>query len=167
GAIATLRRAGVAARLAQGAVVALICAIVAQQAFTVYLVYRNRRDEVNYRAADGPRRHYRLFFFDHSWESFDDALDWLNAHAGPKDVIASTTPEWVWLRTGRKSIFPPFDANAEREQADLDSVPVRYIVVDSFPQRGVMARYVRPLVEKTNSDWRPGYITPNNTVYER
>jgi hypothetical protein len=167
GAIATLRPAGVAARIAQSAFVALICAILAQQAFTVYLTYRIRRNEVNYRAADGTRRQYHLFFFDHSWESFDDALDWLNAHAGQKDVIASTTPEWVWLRTGRKSIFPPFDATPDREQADLDSVPVRYIVVDSFPVLDVMARYVRPLVEKTNSDWRPVYIAPNNTVYER
>ena len=54
-------------------------------------------------------------------------------------------PEWVWLRTGRKSIFPPFDATPDREQADLDSVPVRYIVVDSFRVMGVMAR-LRPPV---------------------
>jgi len=167
GAIAMLRRAGIAARIAQSGFVALICAIVAQQAFTVYLMYRNRCNEVDYRAADGTHRHYHLFFFDRSWESFDDALDWLNAHAGPNDVIAATTPEWVWLRTGRKSIFPPFDATPDREQADLDSVPVHFIVLDSFGVMGVMARYVRPLVEKTNSDWRPVYSAGDNTVYER
>ena len=167
GAIGMLRPAGVATRIARGAFVALICAIVVQQAFTVYLIYRNRRNEVNYRVADGTNRHYHLFFFDHSWVSFDDALDWLNTHAGPNEVIAATTPEWVWLRTGRKSIFPPFDATPEREQADLDSVPIRYIVVDSFGVMGVMPRYVRPLVEKTNSDWRPVYSAGDNTVYER
>jgi len=166
GTIATLCLPGVAARISQSAFVALICAIVVQQAFTVYLVYQ-RRNQVNYRTADGTRRQYHLFFFDHSWESFDDALDWLNAHARSNDVIAATTPEWVWLRIGRKSIFPPFDATPDREQAGLDSVPVRYIVVDSFPVLDVMARYVRPLVEKTNSDWRPVYIAPNNTVFER
>ena len=167
GVIAMLHPTGVAARIARGAFVVLVCAILIQQAFTIYLIYRNRRNEVNYRAANGTGRQYHLFFFDHSWQSFDDALDWLNAHAGPKDVIAATTPEWVWLRTGRKSIFPPFDATSDREQANLDSVPVRYIVVDSFPQMGVMARYVRPLVEKTNSNWRPVYTAGSNTVYER
>jgi hypothetical protein len=168
GAIATLRSVGVSARIAQGTFIALICAIVAQQAFTIYLIYQ-RRYEVSYRAADGTLRHYHLFFFDHSWQSFDDALAWLNAHAGPNDVIASTIPERVWLLTGRKSIFPPFDVTPERAQVDLDSVPVRYIIVDSFrlPLMGVMTRYVRPLVEKTNSHWRPIYVTPNNTVYER
>ena len=57
-------------------------------------------------------------------------VDRLRARARAGDVVAATDPQWVYLRSGLKSVFPPFDLDPARAQRLLDSVPVTFLMVD-------------------------------------
>jgi hypothetical protein len=75
-----------------------------------------------------------LFFYGiDGYRDLDAALDWLRTDARPGDVVAASMPAWVYVRTGLKAVMPPFERDRDTMQALLDSVPVRYVVVDASP----------------------------------
>jgi hypothetical protein len=78
---------------------------------------------------------YKLFYYAPLGTAFDQALDWLQHRAEPSDVIAATDPQWVYLRTGRKAVLPPFEPNGKTAQRLIDTVPVKYLIVESKPER--------------------------------
>src|SRR3954469_8501690 len=45
------------------------------------------------------------------WKAQDQAIDWLIANASPEDIVATSTPHWVFIRTGLKAVMPPFEAD--------------------------------------------------------
>ena len=73
---------------------------------------------------------YRLFFYMDSYRALDSGVDWLMAHAKPNDVIAVSMPHWVYLRTGNKTVMPPFESDPIKAEQLLESVPVTYLILD-------------------------------------
>jgi len=112
-------------------------------------------------------RRQKLFFYRPSYAALDSALDWLRDRARPTDILASSMPHWLYLRTGLRSVMVPFERNSARAQKDLDSVPVKFLVV----QHGGpidMAPYVVDLVS-SGAAWKSIYSDPGAYVqiYER
>src|SRR4029453_7797285 len=91
--------------------------------------------------------------------ALDAGLDWLGSRARPDDVVTASMPQWVYLRTGLKTIMPPFVADPARAQALLDSVPVRFVVVDGAAV-DFTREYTLPLVESSRDRWVFVYSNP-------
>ncbi len=117
-------------RGARGVAAALFCLILAQQTATAVVAFTKWRSWVQIRGRHGEPESYRLFFYHDAYRALDEALDRLRAEAAPGDVIAVSMPHWAYLRTGLKSVMPPFEADPAVAQRLLDSVPVRFLIVD-------------------------------------
>jgi hypothetical protein len=154
---------------APAALAVVFLGILSIQAGAVYLVFSRSHDPVAYRGFQGEEQRYRLFYYNRDWAQFDQALDWLRGRAAPDDVIATSTPEWVYLRTGRKAVFPPFEADPGRALGMMDSVPVRYLIADHFDFLDVIGRYALPAVERFPSGWKLVYGSPGGKlrIYQR
>jgi hypothetical protein len=132
-------------------------------------IYIGRRYPVSYTDASGNKIVHALFFYYQSWRSLDMSLEWLQQRASPEDVIATTWPHWAYLRTGLKAVIPPMVVDGTLVQPLLDSVPVKYIVLDDTDYPGISQRYVAPAIEQHLGQWRRVYGAPGDlaAIYER
>jgi len=130
------------------------------QLFTLYTAYVVQAGQATYRDRNGHVVSSRLFFYkEDGYRELDAGLDWLMAHAKSTDVVAASMPHWVYLRTGLKSIMPPFERDLHHMQALLDSVPVTYVVVDTSPVN--LARdYTVPLLKNSPDRWALVHAVP-------
>jgi len=138
----------------------LVCAIaigiVLQQIVTTGAVYAKRHLPVQYQTRQGETIGYRLFFYMDSYRALDSGVDWLIAHADSRDIIAVAMPQWVYLRTGNKTVMPPFESDPVKAQQLLESVPVSYLIMDE----GLAIdskRFTKGVVERFPDRWRVVY----------
>ncbi len=105
--------------------------LVAGQLLVLGHIYVTDFRPANHWTREGRDVQYQLFSYGPTFEDFDRAVSWVGAHADAEAVIASSQPLWVFLRTGRRSVMPPFERDRVRHQSLLPSVPVDYLIVDS------------------------------------
>jgi hypothetical protein len=151
------------ARASLAVTAAMAAIVLSLGAFTTVRGYTDDFREVVHRDWRGHRVEYRLFTYGQDYEELDRGLEWLEAHASPGDVVASTTPQWVYVRTGLRAVMPPFEPDGASGQALIDSVPVRFFVVADWLSR----RYALPTEAGAAGYWRKVYSTPHCTIYER
>lgn len=122
-----------------------------------------------YETVAGERRGYRLFFYGQDWRNHDETLDWLERNADAGGIVATSTPHWVYLKTGLQSVMPPFEPDVKQAQRLMDSVPVRYLIVDSLEFIDVSRRYAAPVVEAFPERWELVYSSAQKTsvIYRR
>lgn len=130
------------------------------QLFTLYTAYVVQAGQATYHDRNGHVVSSRLFFYqEDGYRELDAGLDWLMVHARPTDILAASMPHWVYLRTGLKSIMPPFERDPDKMQALLDSVPVMYVVLDASPVN--FARdYIVPLLKHSPDHWSLVHSVP-------
>jgi hypothetical protein len=152
---------------------AIILVILVQQLGTFYRVSRDSHNRVVYTSQTGAKIEYRLYFYSDAGRALDEGLDWLKRRAKPGDVVVSSTPHWVYLRTGLKSIMPPFEANPYKAQRLVESVPGSYLILNEGIDHVVIdaEKYVYPVVQKFADRWTRVYIdktSPNRfEIYQR
>jgi len=131
-------------------------------------MYRYHLDSVRSETRQGKLVDYRLFYYDAASKSLDEGLDWLKRKAKADDVVATAMPHWAYLREGFKAVRPPLEANSERAQTLLDSVPVAYVVLDKSDE-GHSNAYMIPLLQGSPRAWQLVYEDENGPVriYER
>jgi hypothetical protein len=130
--------------------------ILLEEGLTFAMIYRDMRQKVAYVDRNGERVAYRLFFYKDAYRALDAGLDWLKQRSGPGDVVASSMPHWIYLRTGLKAIMPPFETDPVRAQELLDSVPVTFIIQD----RGFdldTRKYLSPVIHAFPERWKLVY----------
>jgi len=153
-------RAVKAARLVAGLLIGLVFLF---QGLTLYRVYVQEMGQTAYLDRDGHVVSSRLFFYKKGgYRELDAGLDWLMTHAQPTDVVAASMPHWVYLRTGLKSVMPPFERDLDTMQALLDSVPVAYVVVDSSTVN-FTRDYTRPLLKQFSERWSLVHVIDDPT----
>jgi hypothetical protein len=108
---------------------------------------------VAYDAGGGERVEYRLFFYNDLYRATNAGLDWLKNWAKEGDVMAATNPQWAYLRTGIKSVLPPLEMDAAKAQRLLDTVPVKFLIVDE----GMFKKYTSQVVATYPDRWRRVY----------
>ncbi|HXE80754.1 MAG TPA: hypothetical protein VNK41_08400 [Vicinamibacterales bacterium] len=125
--------------------------VIALQVAVVAAVHVREYRPAAYEMHNGVTINQRLFYYDDAQEGFDRAVDYVDAHADRDDVVAAGVPHWIHLRTGLKTVMPPFEADAASAQTLLDSVPVDYLLVGS----DVIAseRYTVPVVRQCSEAW--------------
>ena len=124
--------------------------------------------DVAYQGRDSRPVRYRLFYYGEPWRKHDAAIDWIARHARRESVVITTTPQWVYLRTGLLSVMPPYEIDAKRADELMASVPPRYLIIDNLPFLDVARRYAAPVVARFPERWRlvfPGDST-GSSVYE-
>src|SRR2546426_6359609 len=41
---------------------------------------------------------FRSLYFTPAWKHHEEALDWLGRHADTHDIVATTTPHWLYIK---------------------------------------------------------------------
>ena len=134
----------------------VVVGIALQQITTTVAVYANRHLPVQYQTRQGDTVGYRLFFYMDSYRALDSGVDWLMAHSKPSDVIAVSMPHWAYLRTGNKTVMPPFESDPIKAEQLLESVPVTYLILDE----GLAIdskRFMKGVVEGFPDRWKRVY----------
>ena len=147
----------------------VLAGMLAQEGFAIYKVYTKQHRPVDYLDDTGRRREQRLFFYTQAWRSHDAALDWLRGVVRPDDIIATSTPHWAYLKTGRRAVLPPFEADVRAARRLLEAVPVKYLVVDSLEFVDVSRRYAAPIARAYHREWTLIYSSADSTsrIYRR
>jgi hypothetical protein len=123
-----------------------------------------------YHSRSGARVNYRQLWYRQPDQDLDESIDWIEAHARPRDVVACSMPHWVFLRTNLKAVMPPFEVDVATAQRYLDSVPVRYLVEeDPAKLTNFGSRYMGPMLRTFPENWHLVHVSPgsNAKVYER
>ena len=145
------RRFGRAVPLALPATAALL--MLAVQLYCLRQAARYLGD-VAYQGRDGRPVRYRLLYYDDPWRKHDAAIDWIARHASKESIVVTSTPQWVYLRTGLRSVMPPFEADPARADRLLASVPGHYLILDNLSFVDVSRRYAAPVAARFPERWR-------------
>lgn len=141
--------------------------------FSVQLVALARKyresAKASYKIKNGERQEYRLFFYTSAWQLHDGALDWLEGVAGHREIVATSTPQWAYLKTGLPAVMPPFEPDVREAQRLLDSVPVSYLVLDHLEFLDISRRYAAPIVKMLPERWELIYSSAErgSQIYRR
>lgn len=129
-------------------------------------MYATQHHDVAYERHGQPVR-YRLFYYAPEGRDYDAALDWLDRRASPDDMLAAADPQWAYLRTGRRSVAPPFVIDGKKGQQLIDSVPVKYLLAPV--KSGDYRRFTAALLAANPDAWRRVWIGTHGTldVYQR
>jgi hypothetical protein len=149
--------------------VVVVLGILSTQAAVLLRVYTTKHQPATYEDASGQRHEYRLFFHPRAWQRYDAALEWLKRAAKPEEIVATSTPHWVYLQTGLRAVMPPFEPDVAEAQRLVDSVPVDYLIVDDLAFVDVTRRYVAPIVKAFPERWALIHSTPDGgtRIYRR
>ena len=132
---------------------ALLSLIFASQVPALFVLFTKWHQKVDWQTTNGARLEYRLFFYQGFYPAADAAFGWLRGQASARDVVAATDPQWVYLRTGLKSVLPPLEPDPAKAQSLLDSVPVTFLMVDE----GDLKAYMAPVVTAHPDRWRRAF----------
>jgi hypothetical protein len=110
---------------------------------------------------------YRLFAHDSSWQDWEQAAAWINAHAPRNAIVATSAPHSLYLHTGLRAVLPPMESDPVRARLLLQAVPVSYVIVDNLEFVDVSRRYARPAVESDSTSWHVVQSIDETKIYER
>jgi hypothetical protein len=153
-------------RLVQSAVGAALGIVLTAQLLVLGAVFTERHEPVATAPTMPPQR---LFFYPPSWRLHDEALAWVGAHAGREDVVATSTPQRLYLGSGLRAVFPPFEPDPTAAERLLSAVPVNWVIVDDLDYLDVTRRYAEPAVTAKPERWRLVYGSPagGSRIYRR
>ena len=151
--------------------VAIASAFFSMELVSVFGSYK-LGEKVSYRDDNGKEHRYLLLYYKPDWPSHDEALDWLKEHSDRSGIVATSTPHWAYLKTGLKSVMPPFDRDVHEAQRLMDSVPVSYLILDSFSADtsvDISRRYAAPVVNAFPERWELTYSSAggDSKIYRR
>jgi hypothetical protein len=121
-------------------------------------VYDSR--EVTYSDWRGHHFDYRLFTYDAIARGQDRAISWLNQHAARQAIVVSSSPQWIFLRTGLRAVMPPMVADDGEVRRLLDAVPASYVLLEGPGSLG--GGYVAPVVRGLPDEWELVVSDPDN-----
>jgi hypothetical protein len=141
-------------------VTAVLAVLIVAEGAGVFRMYRPLVAAVRGRTP-GAGEMGRLFYFNDGWAMYESAADWLRVNA-PKDaIIASGAPQWVYLKTGHKSVMTPMVIDPAEAQRLLDGVPVTYAIDDQVDIGSITSRYLRPILQRDGQRWQVVYVAPD------
>ena len=163
--------------LVHGVISGVFVVLLFVQSSTLFNFYRDYHPEVQHVGPMGRLGKYPLFYDDVS-QKLNRALEWLRKNAHKEDIVVSSMPHWAHIQTGLKTVMPPFERDPQKAQTLLDSVPVRFVIVetaDLHPCSGGMcqgdyaAQYLLSLLSGAPERWSLAYVGENDSlrIYER
>ncbi len=150
-------------------VVVIAGMVIVTETRSLYLGYRDHFRTVTFTDRSGNRADFQSFFYMREYKAVDEGLDWVKANATPDQIMATSMPGWAYVRTGLKSVMAPMEADQTTEQRYLDSVPVKYALVDTGTGVDYSTPYLLPLMLHAPQHWKKVYTDSRGllSVYER
>jgi hypothetical protein len=148
----------------------LMAALFTVDIFWIARSFSRDRMPVVYRDARGGERVYRMLRYSPEWVALDDSLEWVRRHAALGDVVATTLPHTAYVRIGLKTVLPPMVTDPAEARRLLDTVPVRFVVIDALNPPDISRRYTAPAVRADPARWRLAFTAPGpaeSSVFER
>jgi hypothetical protein len=152
--------------------VAVPVVILAQETYTLRKIFRVVYHPSTWVDSRGRERTYSLYAYDRPWRLHTEALAWLRHRAKSGEIIATSTPHWAYLKTGLKSVRPPWEPDPRTAERLLEAVPVDYLIIDNLSaSEGAEAhrRYSLPVVRAFPRAWALIYAGPDSgsRIYRR
>jgi hypothetical protein len=126
---------------------------------------RHFHHPVSFTHRDGSRISYRLYGYEARHAEMDAAVDWLMPRLrSPDEVIVSTMPFRVYLRTGVKSVLPPASTDSLEVLRLLDGIPATYLVLGGSRAIVWAEHLVNPVVRASTDRWVPIHTTQGGRI---
>jgi len=151
---------GATGRAATGAVAVVLSALLLVNLVVAARLYRPVVGGLIGRAADAGEVG-RLFYYFPEWQMYDLACDWIAANAVPDAVVVTATPQWAYVRSGRRAVMTPMIKDPVEALRLVDGVPVTYAIDDQMNIGTVVSRYLRPAIAHDPDGWRTAYVAPD------
>jgi hypothetical protein len=133
-------------------------ALTVQTCTACQLFYQRWSNGVNSAGA-----HY--FYYGPRWRAWEGAVAWIAANTPPDAIVATPECYLCYLRTNRRAIFPPMEADPTRARQLLQAVPVSYVMIAKTESSS--RRYTIPAVEGDAVGWPLVYSADGVQIYER
>jgi hypothetical protein len=156
-------------RIAPVLPMAAVLPVVVVSAWLSVTTYRYYLDRAVYTNGNAAQKVYRLFHYAASAGPAEKGLNWLATHADRNAIVAVSMPQWVYLKTGLKTVMPPLEADFQKAQQQIDSVPVTYIVLDKLLMEDSFNKRFPAIVRNSRSKWHLVYGSGDGEfdIYER
>jgi hypothetical protein len=143
--------------------------IVVESAVSCVVGYRNFRNPAVYISDDGRLHQYVLFHYPGEAAGSEAGLKWLVENAKPGSILAVSMPQWVYLKTGYKTVMPPLEADPIKAQQLIDTVPANYVVLDKLLMEDNFNMRFPALVRSSPEKWERVFSTADHQfdIYER
>jgi hypothetical protein len=125
---------------------------------------RDFRQPAIYENHAGIQSNYWLFHYPHPFPSVEAGLKWLAGHADHQAIVAVSMPQWVYLKTGLRTVMPPLESDPLKAQQLIDSVPASYLILDRMIMEGSFNNIFPALVRNSPEKWSCVYSSGNGDV---
>ena len=144
-----------------------VLALTSQTYTACQLFYQRCRSGANLAHDGGPvSQHY--FYYGGRWRAWEAAAAWIGANTPPDAIIATPERQLCYLRTSRRAILPPMEANPTRARQLLEAVPVSYVIIDEIGEMASFGRrYALPAVQGDAVGWHLVHSVDGTQIYER
>jgi hypothetical protein len=159
------RQRPVVRRVGPVLLVGLLGLAIAAQTWMARRHFQVRAEEGRSYVSQAQPRGPAQFFHDESWRNWERAVEWIGLHAPADAIVASGSPHLIYLRTGRRSIMPPMEANPELARQLMEAVPVSYVIVDEMGFIDISRRYALPALESAPDRWKVVHEVGDARVY--
>ncbi|HEY7302652.1 MAG TPA: hypothetical protein VH601_00945, partial [Bryobacteraceae bacterium] len=143
--------------------------VLCESALSCFVGYRNFRYRAVYVDKDGVNRGYTLFHYPEESSASEMGLKWLVTHVDPRAIVAVSMPQWVYLKTGLKTVMPPLEPDPVKAQKLIDTVPATYAALDELLMEDDFNKRFPALVRSSPDKWRLVYLSPHGEfdIYQR
>ena len=94
-------------------------------------------------------------------------MAWIDAHAAPDAIVATSSPHLCYLLTERRAVLPPMEIDPVDARRLLEAVPVSHVIVDEFSYPiDSSRRYALPAVESDPASWDIQHQIDRTRIYE-
>jgi len=142
----------------------VLAVILCESAIALQSGNRNFLEPAVYQDATGKQHPYHLLHYSEAYPDVEGALRWLVPRAGSGAVIAVSMPQWVYLKSGLKTVLPPLTTDPVKAGQLIDSVPVSFVIVERLLMDDNFNEYFPRLVERSPDKWKLVYVSPDHQV---
>ncbi len=100
------------------------------------------------------------------WRDFHAAAIWLEHHAPSGSTVVNRSPNLLYLWTGLASRNYPYSFNVEAMLDDIQSDHRDFVIYDDFDWTYTTKQYLRPVIKRYPSHFRPVARFHGTVVYE-
>ncbi len=134
--------------------------------YTAKQAYMYNLTTARWHDRDGDEVQARNFYHGKEWRAFDAAIDWLAANAEPNEIVCTSAPHLVHIKTGLKAVQPPYEPDGSLATQLIDAVGASYVIVDKLQSPDVGFRYSQPAIEAAGPEvWEQVYAAPDDLVW--
>ena len=144
-----------------------LLALTSQTYTACQLFYQRWRSSANVAYDWGPVSQ-QYFYYGGRWRAWEAAAAWIRANTPLDAIVATPERHLCYLRTNRRAILPPMEANPTRARHLLEGVPVSYVIIDEIGEMASFGRrYALPAVQGDVVGWPLVYSVDGTQIYKR